>query len=68
MLGDGHCFRDQVINLCEMRNFQHRNLPFDFEGDGAVLALDYFNKNHITFDWISDEGGAVIVQQIAPRI
>ena len=29
-------------------------------GDGAVLALDYFNKNHITFDWISDEGGAVI--------
>lgn len=29
-------------------------------GDGAVLALDYFNKKHIHFDWISDEGGAVI--------
>lgn len=29
-------------------------------GDGAVLALEYFNKNNITFDWIIDEGGAVI--------
>ena len=29
-------------------------------GDGAVIALDYFNKNNIRFDWIIDEGGAVI--------
>lgn len=29
-------------------------------GDGAVLAHEYFKENHIQFDWISDEGGAVI--------
>lgn len=29
-------------------------------GDGAVLALDYFNRHQIRFDWIIDEGGAVI--------
>lgn len=29
-------------------------------GDGAVLALDYFKQNNITFEWIIDEGGAVI--------
>lgn len=29
-------------------------------GDGALLALDYFNRNNIRFDWIIDEGGAVI--------
>ena len=34
-------------------------------GDGAVLALDYFNSNHIHFEWISDEGGAVIEPPMA---
>lgn len=29
-------------------------------GDGAVLALEYFKENNLKFDWISDEGGAVI--------
>lgn len=29
-------------------------------GDGAVFALDYFRKNNIEFEWIIDEGGAVI--------
>lgn len=29
-------------------------------GDGALLALDYFKKNQLRFDWIMDEGGAVI--------
>lgn len=29
-------------------------------GDGALLALDYFNEKKICFDWIIDEGGAVI--------
>ena len=32
----------------------------EVSGNGALLALDYFNENHIRFDWISDEGGAVI--------
>ena len=31
MLGNGHCFRNQVVNLCEMSASQHKNLPFEFE-------------------------------------
>lgn len=29
-------------------------------GDGALLALNYFKENQIRFEWIIDEGGAVI--------
>ena len=29
-------------------------------GDGALLALDYFKEQGLRFDWIIDEGGAVI--------
>ena len=29
-------------------------------GDGAPLALEYFRNNNLRFDWIIDEGGAVI--------
>ena len=34
-------------------------------GDGALLALDYFNEKKICFDWIIDEGGAVIEPPMA---
>ena len=37
----------------------------EVSGNGALLALDYFNENHIRFDWISDEGGAVIEPPMA---
>lgn len=29
-------------------------------GNGAPLALEYFKENKITFEWISDEGGAIV--------
>lgn len=32
----------------------------EYGGDGALLALDYFNENNIKFEWIMDEGGAII--------
>ena len=32
----------------------------EYSGDGALLAHDYFIGHNIRFDWISDEGGAVI--------
>lgn len=32
----------------------------EYSGDGALLAHDYFIEHSIRFDWISDEGGAVI--------
>ena len=34
-------------------------------GDGALLALDCFNEKKISFDWIIDEGGAVIEAPMA---
>ena len=34
-------------------------------GDGALLAFDYFNEKKIRFDWIIDEGGAVIEPPMA---
>ena len=34
-------------------------------GDGALLALDYFNEKKICFDWIIDEGGVVIEPPMA---
>lgn len=32
----------------------------EYSGDGALLAHDYFIEHSIRFDWISDEGGAVV--------
>lgn len=55
MLGNGHCFRDQVINLCEMRNFQHRNLPFDFESNSLETLMKIVDK----------EGGFTLIPQLA---
>lgn len=55
MLGDGHCFRNQVINLCEMRSFQHRNLPFDFESNSLETLIKIVDK----------EGGFTLIPQLA---
>lgn len=55
MLGDGHCFRDQVINLCEMKNFQHRNLPFEFESNSLETLMKIVDK----------EGGFTLIPELA---
>ena len=55
MLGDGHCFRDQVVNLCEMKNFQHRNLPFDFESNSLETLMKIVDK----------EGGFTLIPELA---
>lgn len=39
MLGDGHCFRNQVINLCEMSGIQHTQLPFEFESNSLETLM-----------------------------
>lgn len=39
MLGDGHCFRDQVVNLCAMSGMQHNNLPFAFESNSLETLM-----------------------------
>ena len=39
MLGNGHCFRNQVVNLCEMSASQHKNLPFEFESNSLETLM-----------------------------
>ncbi len=55
MLGDGHCFRDQVINLCEMKGRQHKNLPFDFESNSLETLMKIVDR----------EGGFTLIPQLA---
>lgn len=55
MLGDGHCFRDQVINLCEMSGMQHKSLPFDFESNSLETLMRIVDK----------EGGFTLIPELA---
>lgn len=55
MLGDGHCFRDQVVNLCEMHETQHKNLPFDFESNSLETLMKIVDR----------EGGFTLIPELA---
>ena len=55
MLGDGYCFRDQVVNLCEMRGTQHKNLPFDFESNSLETLMKIVDR----------EGGFTLIPELA---
>lgn len=55
MLGDGHCFRNQVINLCEMEGIQHNTLPFEFESNSLETLMKIVDK----------EGGFTLIPELA---
>lgn len=55
MLGDGHCFRDQVVNLCEMSGMQHNNLPFAFESNSLETLMRI----------VDVEGGFTLIPELA---
>lgn len=55
MLGSGHCFRNQVLNLCEMKELQHRNLPFEFESNSLETLMKIVDK----------EGGFTLIPELA---
>lgn len=55
MLGDGHCFRDQVVNLCDMQNVQHKSLPFEFESNSLETLMKIVDK----------EGGFTLIPELA---
>ncbi|MEG0796522.1 MAG: LysR substrate-binding domain-containing protein [Odoribacter sp.] len=57
MLGDGHCFRDQVVNLCEMSGIQHNTLPFDFESNSLETLMRI----------VDTEGGFTLIPELAVR-
>ena len=55
MLGNGHCFRNQVVNLCEMSASQHKNLPFEFETNSLETLMRI----------VDVEGGFTLIPELA---
>lgn len=55
MLGNGHCFRNQVVNLCEMSVSQHKNLPFEFESNSLETLMRI----------VDVEGGFTLIPELA---
>lgn len=54
LLGDSHCFRSQVINLCGIDKNQRHNLPFNLEGGTLDTLLRIINR----------EGGFTIIPEL----
>jgi LysR family hydrogen peroxide-inducible transcriptional activator len=57
MLSDGHCFRNQVINLCKMHDLQHQELPFEFESNSLETLMKIVDK----------EGGFTLIPELATQ-
>ena len=55
MLGDGHCFRNQVVNLCAMSGIQHNTLPFEFESNSLETLMKI----------VDVEGGFTLIPELA---
>jgi len=55
LLNDGHCFRHQIVNLCDLQNVDSDSLPFEFEGG----SLDTLMKI------IDNEGGYTLIPELA---
>jgi len=55
LLGDGHCFRNQVVNFCEISKLEHTKLPYKFEG-GSINTL---------MKIIDQEGGYTLIPELA---
>jgi len=55
LLNDGHCFRHQIVNLCDLQNIESDSLPFEFEGG----SLDTLMKI------IDNEGGYTLIPELA---
>jgi LysR family hydrogen peroxide-inducible transcriptional activator len=55
LLSDGHCFRDQVINLCSFKGTVNTALPFHFEAGSLETIMNIIDK----------EGGVTIIPELA---
>ncbi|NCS85005.1 MAG: hydrogen peroxide-inducible genes activator [Cyanobacteria bacterium] len=55
LLSDGHCFRSQVINLCELEPASKHELPFELEGGSIETLMRIINR----------EGGFTIIPELA---
>jgi LysR family hydrogen peroxide-inducible transcriptional activator len=55
LLSDGHCFRDQVINLCAFMGRPNSELPFYFEAGSLETLMNIIDR----------EGGITIIPELA---
>lgn len=55
LLNDGHCFRHQVINLCDIHHVVNTDLPFEFEGGNLDTLIKIIDK----------EGGYTLIPELA---
>ncbi|NCA84640.1 MAG: hydrogen peroxide-inducible genes activator [Clostridia bacterium] len=55
LLSDGHCFRDQVINLCAIPGTHNSQMPFEFEGGSLETLMRIIDK----------EGGFTLLPDLA---
>ena len=54
LLSHGHCFRNQVVNLCKLKN-NGNNLPFAYESASIETLIKFVDK----------EGGLTLVPELA---
>jgi LysR family hydrogen peroxide-inducible transcriptional activator len=57
VLGAGHCFRDQVLNLCETPPGSEQGHPFEFESNSLETLMKIVDR----------EGGFTIIPELAAR-
>lgn len=55
LLSDGHCFRDQVINLCSYMGTTESELPFHFEAGSLETLMNLVDR----------EGGLTLIPELA---
>lgn len=55
LLSDGHCFRDQVVNLCSYMSGAGGGLPFQFEAGSLETLMNIVNV----------EGGITLIPELA---
>ena len=55
LLSDGHCFRDQVVNLCSYMTGAGGSLPFQFEAGSLETLMNIVDK----------EGGITLIPELA---
>ncbi|HZK06911.1 MAG TPA: hydrogen peroxide-inducible genes activator [Bacteroidales bacterium] len=55
LLSDGHCFRDQVINLCDIPAGRDQQTPYEFEGGSLETLMRIIDK----------EGGFTLMPDLA---
>lgn len=55
LLTDGHCFKHQVVNLCNIDHYENSELPFEFEGGNLDTLIKIIDK----------EGGYTLIPELA---